>query len=378
MRLLSAMAVVACCSHAAVFSIPIHAQVNTPPQAEDDVYDTEVDDPLSVEAPGVLENDTDEDNDPLEAELVDDPSEGGTVDLRPDGSFDYTPPPGFEGDDVFTYRAFDGTDYGNTAEVTIRVGAPAEPFTIYTDEAAYLSGLAALGHLTLAEGFEDDAAWGSARTPNTLPSVTSQGVNWTSNNETSEVTTGSGPVRTGAYGFFCLPHGNYATGTDCNIPGNCTDGWIGTGDGTLYGVGGWIEGTFGGAVEFFLDGVVVDFGDGAGITSAHKFFGVIHPDGFRTFEVHEMEGKAEDQKLIFSDDFTFGIPAAISLSISRGFGPGEVTLEWWGGQPMFTVFRSDDPATVTEPGNEIGTTSEREWSDTPPGGHLFFYRIAGP
>ena len=84
--------------------------------------------------------------------------------------------------------------------------------------------------------------WGTARSPFTLPSVVSQGVTWTSNNDVSMVTSGPGPALSGVYGFFCLPHGNYATGTGCNIPGNCTDGWIATAPGTLYGVGRWSGG----------------------------------------------------------------------------------------------------------------------------------------
>ena len=151
---------------AAVFLlVPASALANTPPVAEDDVYDTGVDEPLSVLAPGVLDNDSDDDADPLEAVLVSDPDEGGTLEFYADGSFDYTPPAGYIGNDAFTYRPFDGTDLGNLAEVTVRIGAPAGPYTIYFDEAAYLSGLADLGHVPMSEGFEDNAAWGSARSP---------------------------------------------------------------------------------------------------------------------------------------------------------------------------------------------------------------------
>jgi hypothetical protein len=372
------LSLAACFTLAAALGLgPTATLANTPPVAEDDVYRTGVDEPLSVPAPGVLDNDSDANADPLEAVLVSDPDEGGTVDLRADGSFDYTPPAGYAGNDAFTYQPFDGTDFGNLAEVTVRIGAPPEPYTVYFDEVAYLSDLADLGHVTMAEGFEEDAAWGSARSPFTQPSVLSKGIAWTSNNDVSEVTTGSGPARTGVYGFFCLPHGNHATGIDCHIPGNCTDGWLVTGGGVLYGAGGWIEGNFG-KIEFFVDGTLVGLGDNGFVNNQHQFFGVIHPAGFTTFEVHETEGTAEDQKIIFADDFTFGVPAAIGLSVHRGQLPEEVELTWWGGQPLFTVFRSDDPSTVTDPGNDIGSTSGRLWNDTPPVGDVFFYRVSGP
>jgi hypothetical protein len=131
-------------------------------------------------------------------------------------------------------------------------------------------------------------------------------------------------------------------------------------------------------IEFFLDGTRVGFGDNAGVTNVHKFFGVVHPPGFTTFEVHETEGKAEDQKLLFADDFTFGVQAEIFLSARRGDAPGEVLLNWWGGAGPFTVHGADDPLLVTDPGTALGTTSGRVWADTPPPGDLFFYRVSGP
>ncbi len=99
---------------------------NQPPTAADDSYNTTEDTPLSVPAPGVLGNDNDPDNDPI---TVADPrtnaptSQGGTVTLNTDGSFDYTPAGGFTGDDTFTYQATDGEFTSNTATVTITVNA---------------------------------------------------------------------------------------------------------------------------------------------------------------------------------------------------------------------------------------------------------------
>ena len=96
--------------------------VNQPPVAVDDSYSTPKDTTLNVPAPGVLGNDYDPDNGPsdLTAELVSDPYHG-TLMFNDDGSFTYTPDPGFVGIDTFTYKAYDGADYSNVATVTINV-----------------------------------------------------------------------------------------------------------------------------------------------------------------------------------------------------------------------------------------------------------------
>jgi hypothetical protein len=55
---------------------------------------------------------------PLSAQLVVGPTHG-TLRLRADGSFDYTPGSGFAGVDQFTYRVSDGNDSSPTATVTL-------------------------------------------------------------------------------------------------------------------------------------------------------------------------------------------------------------------------------------------------------------------
>jgi hypothetical protein len=74
----------------------------------------------------VLGNDRDPDGDPITAALQRAPA-NGTVDLRADGSFTYTPRAGFFGVDSFDYRASDGTGNGNVATVSITVAAPPPP-----------------------------------------------------------------------------------------------------------------------------------------------------------------------------------------------------------------------------------------------------------
>ena len=99
--------------------------------ANDDAYSTPQDTALHVEAPGVLANDVDPEDDPLTATVVTQPAHGSLV-LDTSGSFDYTPVSGFSGPDTFIYQASDGTHTSN-AVVKITVVAPTEPPTADDD-----------------------------------------------------------------------------------------------------------------------------------------------------------------------------------------------------------------------------------------------------
>jgi VCBS repeat-containing protein len=105
---------------------------NQPPQAIDDQQTTLEDTPLTLAAPGVLANDTDLDGEPLTATLLDAPA-NGTLTLQIDGGFSYTPTPNFNGTDIFTYQASDGTDV-STATVTISV-EPVNDLPVAVDDA---------------------------------------------------------------------------------------------------------------------------------------------------------------------------------------------------------------------------------------------------
>ena len=74
------------------------------PVAVGDAYSVERNSALSVPAPGVLGNDESPDGSPLATTLVAG-AHHGTLTLNSDGSFDYTPDPGFTGADVFSYAA---------------------------------------------------------------------------------------------------------------------------------------------------------------------------------------------------------------------------------------------------------------------------------
>lgn len=75
---------------------------------------------------GVLANDFDPNGDPLTARPVVLPQHG-SLDFKPDGSFDYTPDPGFLGTDSFTYVVDDGRGGMTEATCTLNVTAIRPP-----------------------------------------------------------------------------------------------------------------------------------------------------------------------------------------------------------------------------------------------------------
>lgn len=91
-----------------------------------DKYTTTKDQPVIVSAAGVLANDSDADGDPLSASLLQSPANGSVV-MQPDGSFIYTPKPGYVGNDSFSYQATDGVNWSSAASVNISMSPPPPP-----------------------------------------------------------------------------------------------------------------------------------------------------------------------------------------------------------------------------------------------------------
>ena len=108
-------------------------EVNEPPIAVDDEYTTDEDTPLNVPAPGVLLNDTDPDGNPMNAILDVGPT-NGTLTLNLNGSFVYTPTLYYNGEDSFTYHAYDGELDSNIATVTINISSINNPPVAMDDE----------------------------------------------------------------------------------------------------------------------------------------------------------------------------------------------------------------------------------------------------
>ena len=100
---------------------------DTAPVAVDDTYAISQDNTLVVAAAGVLANDSDAEGDALSVAAprpVSGPSHGALT-LNADGSFTYTPDPGYSGPDSFTYRAAAGALTSSDATVSITVTAAA-------------------------------------------------------------------------------------------------------------------------------------------------------------------------------------------------------------------------------------------------------------
>jgi len=107
--------------------VAISSDDNLNPTAANDSYATLEDAGLTVSAAlGVLANDSDPEDDVLEARLLSTVS-FGTLALASDGSFTYTPDPEASGTDSFSYEAFDGRSPSNVASVTIDVMAIEDP-----------------------------------------------------------------------------------------------------------------------------------------------------------------------------------------------------------------------------------------------------------
>jgi VCBS repeat-containing protein len=109
------------CGNTATVTLSVTA-VNDLPVAVADQYSVDEDGFLNVDAPGVLDNDTDIENDELTAVLGADVTEG-TLTLHENGSFLYTPDQDFEGEDSFTYSACDADGCSSAITVLITVTA---------------------------------------------------------------------------------------------------------------------------------------------------------------------------------------------------------------------------------------------------------------
>lgn len=305
----------------------------------DDIYGVPQGDTLLVEAPGVLDNDT-YNGEPAEdgGAVIDLPVtvdvSYGTLILNSDGSFSYSPGLDFPGTDSFTYQASVGME---TSQAVVTISACDTGPTVFTCwmEAPYLAKLAELAIGTIQEGFEDDAAWGPTRSPSTAPSVISLGIEWKTNHPdppaSNEIMTGGGPARTGLWGVFDPDHG-YATGTseECDInnpPTHCLykDGLTGVRqvrENTLYGVGGYFDGTANPNLVMILDGgAPIGLGN---VPSGHQFYGVIDTGGFTTFRFEDIDGKIGQARYVFADDFTFGITS--TTIFADGFETGDVSM----------------------------------------------------
>lgn len=118
------------------------------PVARDDVYEAQDGRLLEVAAPGVLANDSDADGNPLSVIVVTDAADFGSLSVFANGSFRYTPDPGFTGVDSFGYRISDGTTTAQArAFIQVPDGSPVAVDDLYLMPADEILEVAAPGLL---------------------------------------------------------------------------------------------------------------------------------------------------------------------------------------------------------------------------------------
>lgn len=138
--------------------------VNGTPTAVAESYTLGRNQPLTINAPGVLGNDTDPEGDALTAVLGAGPAHGGLT-LNANGSFTYTPTTGYVGPDSFTYRASDGRTSSALQTVSLSVNAPptanADSYGATVGSTLNIAAPGVLGNDTDAEGNALTAVLGS-------------------------------------------------------------------------------------------------------------------------------------------------------------------------------------------------------------------------
>jgi hypothetical protein len=120
-------------SHVGMAGVVVNviSNVNNPPVAVADSYQTEQDEMLKIVASGVLSNDSDPDGDTISAVPSSETTQfGGSVVISSNGSFTYAPPTGFVGTDTFTYTVTDG-ELNAQGTVSITVSEPLTEAAIY-------------------------------------------------------------------------------------------------------------------------------------------------------------------------------------------------------------------------------------------------------
>lgn len=125
-------------SNPATVTLTVQA-VNDVPVATGESYSVQGGTTLTVNTPGVLANDTDVEGNALVAQLASGPTHGSLT-LNANGSFTYTPSPGYVGPDAFTYAASDGVASSTAATVNVTVTAAPPPVSVTVFAANFNSG----------------------------------------------------------------------------------------------------------------------------------------------------------------------------------------------------------------------------------------------
>ena len=106
-------------SNTAIVALTVQSVADAP-VAVGDSFDSPEDTTLTINAPGLLANDSDADGGLLTPEIVAQPKNGSVVSTG-NGGFTYTPNQNFSGQDSFTYRISDGGLFSNVATVLLNI-----------------------------------------------------------------------------------------------------------------------------------------------------------------------------------------------------------------------------------------------------------------
>ena len=84
--------------------------------------------------------------------------------------------------------------------------------------------------------------------------------------------------------------------------------------------------------------------------------------------------------LVFALTAAFSASAEVqdglTLRVARGTNSADTALTWTAGAAApYTIYRSTGGAPESIPANALGTTIASSWTDTPPAGSTFFYRV---
>ncbi|MFD2041563.1 Ig-like domain-containing protein, partial [Flavobacterium artemisiae] len=189
--------------------------VNDAPIASNDAYTVAEGGTLNINAPGVLGNDSDAENNALTAVLVSGPA-NGTLTLNADGSFTYTHNGSETLSDSFTYKANDGTADSNTATVTITVTPVNDAPTAVNDTYSVNED----NTVTLTPLSNDSDVDGDAIS---LVSINGTAVT----GGVQSITVSNGTVNISALGVITFtPDANFNSATAVSIPYVITDGTL--------------------------------------------------------------------------------------------------------------------------------------------------------
>ncbi|MCE4555223.1 Ig-like domain-containing protein, partial [Roseateles cellulosilyticus] len=133
------------------------AVTNAAPVAAADSYTIHAGQTLTINAPGVLANDTDADGDALSVTTIDQTGLQGTAAISADGKLVFTPKVGFTGNTQFSYTVADGNGGTATALVKIAVTnaapvAAADSYTIHAGQTLTINAPGVLANDTDADG----------------------------------------------------------------------------------------------------------------------------------------------------------------------------------------------------------------------------------